>query len=368
MCGVVGIIGKADVSFDLYKSMLALQHRGQDSAGISVFNGTSISTKKEVGLVTQVFNDENLSLLKGEMGIGHVRYATAGSNPKNDAHPFTLESPRQMALAFNGNIVNHKEVRSNREYTNCDAETLLHMLSDGLAGKEITPETIFESVGAIMEKANGGYSTVCLIEGLGLLAFRDPNAIRPLAMGKNNEGAIAFASETVAFDSIGFDYVRNIKPGEAVFVTNSLQVHEKSIRPMERRHCMFEWVYFARPDSVIEGQSVYEARIALGTEAGKLLKKNGEEVVVAVPDTSRIAALALGRHLNLPIEEGLIKNRYIGRTFIMPTHGERESALKVKFNSIGPVIQGKEIFLVDDSIVRGSTAKKIVKEVKKKAK
>lgn len=354
----------------LYKGLIALQHRGQDSAGIACCDGHRINLKKGLGLVSDVFTEQNLSVLKGTAGIGHVRYTTVGGTPKVDAQPFKVDLPHTLSIAYNGNVVNYHELRDNysgKVESNCDAEVILHVMIDALRGKELSVDALFDSVRAVMDKVNGSYSVVCVVEDKGVLAFRDPHAIRPLALGKGVDGSYAFASETVAFDAIGFEFVRDVKGGEAVFITNDLQVHSQVLKQEQEFHCMFEWVYFARPDSVIDGLSVYEARMALGREVAGQVERNGKEVVVPVPDTSRPAALAIARALSLPFEEGLIKNRYVGRTFIMPTDGQRDKALNIKLNVLSPVMSGKDIFLVDDSIVRGNTARKIVKSVKKKA-
>ncbi|MBI5226108.1 amidophosphoribosyltransferase [Candidatus Micrarchaeota archaeon] len=383
MCGIIGIMGKADVAFDVYRGLLALQHRGQDSAGIACFDKVRINLKKGVGLVSEVFTDSNLSLLKGKTAIGHVRYATAGSTPKLDSQPFVVDIPHAMAIAHNGNAINYQdwdEHFKDRTESCCDSEVLLHLFSEKLNGdRQLTVDKIFDAVKAFMAEVNGSYGIVCLVENLGLLAFRDPHANRPLAMGRRGAD-VAFASESVAFDAMGFDMVRDLKGGEAIFVESDGTIHEKSLLPKPAKHCMFEWVYFARPDSTLDGKSVYEVRIALGKELGKAIQKDSAgkmqgqnglsmpDVVIPVPDTSRPAALGLAEQTGISLQEGLIKNRYIGRTFIMPTQEGRERAMNVKLNTVTSVVKGKDVLLVDDSIVRGTTAKKIVGVVKKEAK
>jgi len=373
VCGIIGIMGQQNVSFDVYRGLLALQHRGQDSAGIACFDKVRINLKKGVGHVSEVFSDANLALLKGKAAIGHVRYATAGSTPKLDSQPFVVDIPHAIAFAHNGNAINYLDWQhafSDRTESCCDTEVLLHLFSEKLNGeKHLTVEKVFDAVQAFMKEVNGSYAIVALVENLGILAFRDPHANRPLALGRRGAD-VAFASESVAFDAMGFELVRDIKAGEAVFVESNGTIHEKVLLAKASRHCMFEWVYFARPDSQLEGKSVYEVRIALGKELGKAMQKQGSsaDVVVPVPDTSRPAALGLAEQTKIPMQEGLIKNRYIGRTFIMPTQESREKAMNVKLNTVTPVVKDKNVLLVDDSIVRGTTAKRIVGVVKKEAK
>lgn len=378
MCGIIGLIrfNKERVSEDIFRALLALQHRGQDSAGIACFDKVRLNLKKGVGLAADVFSEENLALLKGNCGIGHVRYSTIGSSPKMDAPPFSVSIPTTIAMVHNGNIVNYNELRkrfADRTESFCDVEIILHLFAEALAKeveegerKEITVEKIFSAVRAAMDALNGSYSVVAVISNKGLLAFRDPHAIRPMVMGKQNID-YAFASETVALDAIGFEPVRDVKPGEAIFVSSNGDVVSRVLKPGKPAHCMFEWVYFSRPDSVLEGKSVYETRLRLGKELAKHYKKKGDEVAVAIPDTSRTAAQGLAEATGIPCREGLIKNRYIPRTFIMPTK-EREDATSINLNPVEAVIGGKTVLLVDDSIVRGTTSRKIIHLVKKKAK
>lgn len=369
MCGIVGVTGEP-APVQVYKGLLALQHRGQDSAGIACTYGNRIALVKAPGLVQQVFDTRTLGSLKGEFGIGHVRYATIGASLNLDAQPFT-DRKGLVTLAYNGNIVNYEELAA--QFTGslqstCDAEVLTEILGRAFAA-ERTLEGIFKGVGEVMDKANGSYSAVALVAGLGLLAFRDPRAIKPLVMGQKGREH-AFASETNALDAIGFSRVRDLAPGEAVLVGLDREVHVRQVRPGRPAHCMFEWVYFARPDSTLDGRSVYEARFELGRQLAALYgnKKEGGEVVVAVPDTSRTAAQALSEETGIPCREGLIKNRYIARTFIMATQVARENAVDVKLNPIAAVLDGKKALLVDDSIVRGTTARKILRLVRKGAK
>lgn len=371
MCGIVGVIGQQSAAQDLYSGLLALQHRGQDSAGIACFDKVRINLKKGLGLVSEVFTEENLARLTGKAGIGHVRYGTAGSTPLLDMSPFVVDIPHAIAFAHNGNTVNYldwEKVFRERIESCCDSEVLLHLFADRLGEKKaLDVSKVFDAVSSFMAEVNGSYSIVSLVENLGLLAFRDPHANRPLVMGKRGND-VAFASESAALDAMGFELVRDLKPGEAVFVEPGGIIHEKVLLPKAPRHCMFEWVYFSRPDSILEGKSVYETRIALGKELAKAVGKSDADVVMAVPDTSRPAAAGLAEELGKPLAEGMIKNRYIGRTFIMPTQEGRERAMRVKLNTVKSVVRDKNVLMVDDSIVRGTTARRIVKLVKKDAK
>ena len=359
------------VASKVHTGLLALQHRGQDSAGIAAFDGSRINLKKGLGLVSQVFTEENLDVLHGNAAIGHVRYSTSGSTTKENAHPFILSVPITLATAFNGNIVNYEELSKKYDghmETNCDIEVLMKVFVEeyGKTHGE-GAEGVFKAVKKVFEKVNGAYSVVNILD-TGLLAYRDPRAIRPLAMGRSKDGkTIAFASESVAFDALGMEFVKDVGAGEAVFVDFKGKVHEKIIDAKPVAHCMFEYVYFSRPDSELDGKNVYGARINLGRILGEKLKGKGD-VVVAVPDTSRPAAQALGESAGIPNQEGLIKNRYVWRTFIMPTQKQRDKAIEIKLNVNKSVVEGKRVILVDDSIVRGTTSRKIVKLVKAKAK
>ncbi|MFH1056991.1 MAG: amidophosphoribosyltransferase [Candidatus Micrarchaeota archaeon] len=373
MCGIIGVLNfeGEDASPKAYLGLMALQHRGQDSAGIVSFDGSRLNLKKGVGLVSQVFSDENLELLKGSAAIGQVRYSTVGGSLKQDAQPFTLSVPTTIAMAHNGNVVNYDELKNyfgGKIESGCDVEVILHVFAEEYAKtKNGNAEGIFKAVERVFGRVNGAYSVVVIVEK-GLLAFRDPKGIRPLTMGKSKDGkTIAFASETAAFDAMGIDFVKDVEGGRAVFVDLNGKISEKTIDAKTPAHCMFEFVYFSRPDSMLDGKSVYQARIALGEVLGKKLKGKGD-VVVPVPDTARPASEALGEASGIPTKEGLIKNRYAWRTFIMPTQKQRDRALKIKLNVNKPVVEGKNVILVDDSIVRGTTARKIVKIVKEHAK
>lgn len=373
MCGIIGILNSEgkDVSIQAYGGLLALQHRGQDSAGIACFDGSRINLKKGVGLVSRIFSEENLEVLNGFAAIGHVRYSTAGGSLKQDAQPFTLSVPFTLAMTHNGNVVNYDDLKKHfgmKIESGCDVEVIMHVFAEEYTKEgDFSVEGAFKAVKRVFERVNGSFSVVALTEK-GMLAFRDPKAIRPMVMGKSKDGkTIAFASETNAFDAIGIDFLKDVSGGEAIFVETNGKIHEKKIESLAPAHCMFEYVYFARPDSELDGKSVYEARIALGKILGERLKGRGD-VVVPVPDTARPAASALAKASGIPNEEGLIKNRYIGRTFIMPTQAQRDKAVHIKLNVNKPVLRGKKVILVDDSIVRGTTSRKIVKLVKTQAK
>ncbi|MFH0835392.1 MAG: amidophosphoribosyltransferase [Candidatus Micrarchaeota archaeon] len=371
MCGIIGAIGTKDVAPDLYAGLIAMQHRGQDSAGMAVFDGAHIENKKSVGYVEDIFDSETLADLCGRVGIGHVRYATIGSNPYRDAQPFSVSEPCGIAMAHNGNVINYDELRqrySDRARSNCDIEIVLHRFADALSReKTIDPRAVFLAVEAVMNDVNGSYSVVAFVKG-GLLAFRDPHGIKPLVMGEREDGTKFFASESVAFDAIGAKIVRDVAPGEAVYIDSSGAMHSRMVKPEKPAHCMFEWVYFARPDSTIDGRNVYDARLRLGQELAKLVEKDDLDVIVPVPDTARTAAQSLAEEIKVPCREGLMKNRYIGRTFIMPTQAQRERAVRTKLNPLAFVVKDKNIGLVDDSIVRGTTSKKIVSLLKKETK
>ncbi|MFH1545265.1 MAG: amidophosphoribosyltransferase [archaeon] len=375
MCGVIGIISERDVTRDLFIGLLGLQHRGQDSAGILTFDN-NFKIKKDKGYVEDVFSERDLDNLKANIGIGHTRYPTVGSDFRTDAQPFYVAFPNKVGIVHNGQVTNYYELRrrffkKNRALTStCDIEAVLNVFAEALLGKKgLSPKELFEAVKKVFKRAKGAYSVVMLIGGKGLLAFRDPNAIRPLVMMNkkfDGEKAYAFVSESTALINYGYVVERNIAPGEAVFIDNNLRVHSKKIVKGKPHHCMFEWVYFSRTESILEGKEVYKVRLELGRQLAKEWRKTGlkADVVFPVPDTSRTAATTMAEELKLPCREGLIKNRYIGRTFIMASQTRREDSVKLKLNPIPSEVKGKRILLVDDSIVRGTTSKKIVKLLK----
>ncbi|MFP3871737.1 MAG: amidophosphoribosyltransferase [Candidatus Natronoplasma sp.] len=369
MCGIIGVLGAAKASSELYNGLFAIQHRGQNGAGMYVSNGGHADLKKDKGLVGDIFDESTLDELKGGSGIGHVRYPTIGSDVERDAQPFKVEEPIEMGMAHNGNIVNYKELVDRYDLdleSTCDLELILHVFTEELKKEDkIDEEALFSTTERVMENLNGSYSVVALIPDFGLFLFRDPRGIRPFVFGKkvNLEGtSFAVASENTVLDILGYKVLRDVLPGEAILIKEDKSYQARQIKNMVPKHCMFEWVYFARPDSTIERISVYEARFRLGRELAKEWKKNDHklDVVIPVPDTARTHALALAEELDIPYREGLLRNRYVGRTFIMPDQTSRETAVKTKLNPIIEEVKGKKIGLVDDSIVRGTTSKKLV--------
>jgi amidophosphoribosyltransferase len=380
MCGIVGIAGFSPVNQMLYDSLLLLQHRGQDAAGIATAHGNAFSMFKGNGLVRDVFRTRNMRSLPGNMGIGHVRYPTAGSAASSEeAQPFYVNAPYGLVLAHNGNLTNSERLKAelfknDRRHinTNSDSEVLLnvlaHELQSSASGYSLDAETIFAAVVGMHERVRGAYACVALIAGHGLLAFRDPYGIRPLVLGKNEteQGVeYMFASESVALTGMGFEFVRDIEPGEAVFVDQKGGVFSKQCTEKHALNpCIFEYVYLARPDSVIDGVSVYEARVKMGEYLADQIKKVMDpseiDVVMPIPDSSRPAALELANQLNVIYREGFIKNRYIGRTFIMPGQAVRKKSVRQKLNAISVEFKDKTVLLVDDSIVRGTTSREIV--------
>ncbi len=371
-CGVVGILSFSgqDVAPLLYRSLIALQHRGQDSAGMAVWNKKTkkINLHRKLGLVGDVFDEESISRLSGPLGIAHVRYPTIGAGGVEDAQPFIEPEPFEgVALAHNGNIANYGHVRHTLEKekrkfnSTCDADLILavfvkHLKANGLQ--------IFPAITSLMRDLDGSYS-VCSITSRGeFIVFRDPHAIRPLAWGRNKD-FIAFASESTALDINDIPLLGDVAAGEALIITASgdIQKHNLTSAAMPgatAKHCMFEYVYFSRPDSIEQGKLIYEVRRELGRRLARHAPATAD-IVVAVPDTSRPAAEGYSKVSGVPIEEGLIKNRYIGRTFIMSSQNKRVAAVKLKLNAVRPLVNGKRVVLIDDSIVRGTTSGPIVK-------
>ncbi|WP_024303158.1 amidophosphoribosyltransferase [Pseudogulbenkiania sp. MAI-1] len=380
MCGILGVVGQAPVNQLLYDGLQLLQHRGQDAAGIVTANGKSFHMHKGSGMVRDVFRTRNMRSLLGNAGIAHVRYPTAGSASNlAEAQPFYVNSPFGIVLAHNGNLTNTDELKADMyRYdlrhinTNSDSEVLLnvfaHELAQRVEGYELSVEAVFEAVEAVHRRVRGAYAVVAMIAGYGLVAFRDPNGIRPLVIGTNDTNGkteYMFASESVALDCSGFKVLRDVEPGECVFVSFAGDFHaQPSKGPTRHAPCLFEFVYFARPDSVIDGASVYQARTVMGeTLADKIRRVLPEmdiDVVMPIPDTSRPSALQLANHLGLPYREGFIKNRYIGRTFIMPGQAVRKKSVRQKLNPVACEFKDRNVLLVDDSIVRGTTSKEIV--------
>jgi amidophosphoribosyltransferase len=380
MCGILGVVGHSAVNQLLYDGLQVLQHRGQDAAGIVTASDKTFHMHKGSGLVRDVFRTRNMRSLRGTAGIAHVRYPTAGSAESlAEAQPFYVNSPFGIVLAHNGNLTNTDELKADmfrhdlrHINTRSDSEVLLnvfaHEIAQRVQGFELSVDAVFGAVAAVHRRVKGAYAVVAMIAGYGLVAFRDPSGIRPLVMGVHeNEGKTEtmFASESVALDCSGFELLRDVLPGEAVFVTLNGDMHARQCADATRlAPCLFEYVYFARPDSVIDGASVYLARIAMGDKLAekvrRVLPQIDIDVVMPIPDTSRPSALQLAHALGLPYREGFIKNRYIGRTFIMPGQAVRKKSVRQKLNPVASEFRGCNVLLVDDSIVRGTTSKEIV--------
>ena len=381
MCGIIGVVGKTPVNQLLYDGLQVLQHRGQDAAGIVTGNGNSFHMHKGSGMVRDVFRTRNMRSLVGNAGIGHVRYPTAGSASNlAEAQPFYVNSPYGIVLAHNGNLTNTAELKEamfrqdlRHINTNSDSEVLLnvfaHELQKQIYGRELCEDAIFNAIVEVNKRVRGAYAVVVLIAGFGLVAFRDPHGIRPLVMGRHDgpQGAeYILASESVALDGLGFKRERDVLPGEAVVVRFD---GSRSTRHCAETHprtpCIFEYVYFARPDSIIDGASVYQTRLLMGEKLGDKIRREMPDLeidtVIPIPDTSMPIALQLANHLGLPFRMGFIKNRYVGRTFIMPGQAVRKKSVRQKLNAMAIEFKDKNVLLVDDSIVRGTTIKEIVR-------
>ena len=379
MCGIVGIVGKDSVNQSIYDALTVLQHRGQDAAGIVTWGEGGLKSRKSNGLVRDVFQQRHMLRLSGNVGIGHIRYPTAGSARSSEAQPFYVNSPYGICLAHNGNLTNHDELtehltREDRRHLNTgsDSEVLLNVFAHELQKRtdgEPTAEQIFDTVDAVHNRCSGGYAVVAMIIGHGIVAFRDPNGIRPVLFGERdtrNGKEYMVASESVALDSLGFSNPQDLRPGEAVFIGNDGSLHRREYQgKTSYSPCIFEFVYFARPDSVIDNLSVYKARLRMGEQlAGQIVREwpdHDIDVVIPIPDTSRTAAVQVAYHLGVKYREGFIKNRYIGRTFIMPGQAERTQSVRRKLNAIDLEFRNKNVLLVDDSIVRGTTSRQIIK-------
>jgi amidophosphoribosyltransferase len=380
MCGIVGIMGHTQVNQVLYDALQLLQHRGQDAAGIVTADGNTFHMHKGLGLVRDVFRTRDMRSLTGFSGIGHCRYPTAGSaRSPAEAQPFYVNSPFGIVLAHNGNLTNSRQLRHElfvedlrHVNTNSDSEVLLNVLAHELqaeaAGHRLDASAIFRAVSGVHRRCKGAYAVVAMIAGFGLLAFRDPHGIRPMVVGRANtpDGPeYMVASESVALEGLGFAFERDVAPGEAIlfdyqgnFLSRQCAL-QHALNP-----CIFEYVYLARPDSVIDGVSVYETRLRMGESLARKIQRTAPDldldVVIPIPDTSRPSALQLAINMGKPYREGFIKNRYIGRTFIMPGQAERKKSVRQKLNAIGMEFRGKNVLLVDDSIVRGTTSREIV--------
>ncbi len=379
MCGIVGISAETNVAAEIYDSLLMLQHRGQDAAGMVVCDTEDqLNSRKSMGYVRDVFEQKHMNNLIGNYGIGHVRYPTAGGSGSEFAQPMYVNSPYGISLAHNGNLTNSKQLSAELFHaemrhlkTDSDSEVLLNIFAHELAKqKEIYPsaEHIFKAVSKTHFRCDGAYAVLALITGHGILAFRDNNAIRPLSIGIRNgktREEYIISSEDALFTSMGFDKLRDIEPGEAIFIDKNGKLYSQQCaeEPI-KRPCIFEYVYFARPDSKIDEVSVYKARMRMGSKLAEQIKKlkpdHDIDVVIPIPDSSTTAAHELAVGLGIPYREGFVKNRYIGRTFIMPYQEERKKSVRRKLNILDLEFQGKNVLLVDDSIVRGTTSKKII--------
>jgi amidophosphoribosyltransferase len=378
MCGIVGIVAKSYVNQSLYDALTVLQHRGQDAAGIVTSHEGRLYLRKDNGLVRDVFSTRHMLRLIGNMGIGHVRYPTAGSSSSAEAQPFYVNSPYGITLAHNGNLTNTEQL--NRDLfnedlrhinTNSDSEVLLNVLAHELQvlGKlQPNENDVFAAVSGVHKRCHGAYAVVAMITGYGIVGFRDPLGIRPICFGKRETESgteYMIASESVALGSLGFTMVRDLAPGEAIYIdVNGKMTTKQCAENPKYSPCIFEHVYLARPDSIIDGISVYKARLRMGEKLAAKIKRQWPDhdidVVMPIPDTSRTAAMQLANKLGLKYREGFIKNRYIGRTFIMPGQGQRKKSVRQKLNPIELEFKGNNVLLVDDSIVRGTTCKQII--------
>lgn len=378
MCGVVGIVGRSPVNLAIYDALTVLQHRGQDAAGIVTCAGDKLFARKKNGLVRDVFQQHHMVDLEGNYGLGHVRYPTAGCSSSLEAQPFYVNSPYGICLAHNGNLTNSAELsnmlaREDRRHLNTgsDTEALLNVFAHELQSvsrAKLDPEDVFTAVRAVHRRCRGAYAVTALIVGQGVVGFRDPYGIRPLVLGRREtpDGREhMLASESVALDVLGFELVRDVEPGEAIYLDLNGRVHsEQCSKSVNLNPCMFEFVYFARPDSIIDNILVYKARLRMGEKlAQKILRERPDhdiDVVIPVPDTSRTAAMQVAHHLGVKNREGFMKNRYIGRTFIMPGQTLRKKSVRRKLNAIDLEFRNKNVLLVDDSIVRGTTSQQII--------
>ena len=382
MCGIVGVFGHNPVSQTIYDSLSMLQHRGQDAAGIATCFGDRFFLHKGNGLITDVFDAGNMARLLGDVGIGHVRYPTAGCASVAEAQPFYVNSPYGIIFAHNGNLTNVADIVESLFLTDMrhlnttsDSEVMLNVFAHALTRRgAVKPNEfdIFAAVEEVHRRCQGGYAVIALVAGVGMIAFRDLHGIRPLVFGRRKENGhpdYMFASESVAFQTSGYKLDHDLAPGEVIFVDMEGNVHQHiSKQAHEKAPCLFEYVYLARPDSVLDGASVYDCRVNMGTHlADKIKREWGEipiDVVVPIPSTSRIAAQEIATRLNKPYRDALVRNRYVGRTFIMPGQAQRKKSIRRKLNPIPHVFENKNVLLVDDSIVRGNTIREIVAMVR----
>jgi len=378
MCGIVGAISHTPVNQDLYDALTIIQHRGQDAAGIMTSYQNRVFLRKSNGLVRDAIRKRHMMRLRGNIGLGHVRYPTAGSESAIESQPFYVNSPYGLSLVHNGNLVNSEKLTDALHNTDLrhlnttsDSEVLLNVFAfelQRIAGKKFTTEALFKAVSAVCSRLVGAYSVIMLINGYGVLAFRDPHGIRPLVYGKREtEKATDYmvVSESIALDALGYERIDDVKPGEAIFIDLDHKCHRFQCVPKAKRNpCVFEYIYLARPDSLIDNIPVYQARLAMGKKlADKILQVHPDhdvDVVIPIPDTSRTAAISVAEKLGVTYCEGFVKNRYIGRTFIMPGQALRQHTVRMKLNAIKEEFQGKNVLLIDDSIVRGTTSTEII--------
>ena len=377
MCGIVGVVSQAPVNQLIYDALLLLQHRGQDAAGIVTQQGRKFFMHKAKGMVRDVFRTRNMRALPGNVGLGQVRYPTAGNAfSEEEAQPFYVNAPFGIVMVHNGNLTNAKALKQElfqadhrHINTESDSEVLLNVLAHELEkvtrGVSLKPADVFAAVRGVHQRIRGSYAVIALIAGHGLLAFRDPYGIRPLCVGRSADGSRMVASESVTLEGTGFELERDVQPGEALFIDLDGQVtFDQCADRVNHNPCIFEFVYLARPDSVLDGISVYQARLNLGKTLAKrvvsTVPPNEIDVVIPIPESSRPSAMELAHILGLPYREGFVKNRYVGRTFIMPGQGVRKKSVRQKLNVIASEFKGRNVLLVDDSIVRGTTSREIV--------
>ena len=379
MCGIIGIYHKdKNVAGDIYDALIQVQHRGQDAAGIATWDKSKMSLHKELGVVTEVFKTNESLGLDGNIGVGHVRYPTAGCSDASEAQPFYSANPVNISLAHNGTLTNSEQIKTNllkthfcQFNTRSDSEVLLNLFSYELYKtnfRTLKHSHVFSALKSVYQQCEGGYAVAMLVAGVGIVAFRDPNGIRPLVLGKSDSSYMV-ASESAALSALGYSFVRDVKPGEAIIISESGELLKKQCyKKSDHTPCLLEFVYFSRPDSTIDSISVHKSRLRMGDYLGeKILKEYDHldiDVVIPVPDTSRTSAMQVAHKLDIKYREGFIKNRYIGRTFIMPGQSIRKRSVAHKLSPIEIEFKNKNVLLVDDSIVRGNTSKKIIEMVR----
>ena len=380
MCGIVGLFNKkGDVCADIYDALIQVQHRGQDAAGIATWNTKKMFTYKELGLVSEVFKSNDLLNLSGNIGIGHVRYPTAGCDDVSESQPFYTANPVSITLAHNGTLTNSADIKSKllkthfcQFNTNSDSEVLLNLFAFELSRtnfKKLNKSHVFKALENVYKSVSGGFAVIMIVAGVGIVAFRDKHGIRPIVLGKNNHNYM-LASESSALTAMGFNFLNDIGPGEAIIISEDGKLSKKKfVKDVNHNPCLFEFVYFSRPDSTIDSISVHKARLRMGDYLGDRIineyKSLNIDVVIPVPDTSRTCAMQVAHKVGVKYREGFMKNRYIGRTFIMPGQSARKKSVAQKLNPIALEFRGKNVLLVDDSIVRGHTSKKIIQMVRK---